>query len=63
MQAGALQQRGVAPARAAFAAQAGMAVLGHALDLWFADGRRPLAECLAEAFAELDLFVTPGEPA
>ena len=61
--AGALQQRGVAPARAAFAAQAGMAVLGHALDLWFADGTRPLAECIAEAFKELDLFVAPARKA
>lgn len=57
--AGALQKRGIAPARAAFAAQAGLAVLGHAIDLWFANAARPLAQCLAEAFMELDLFVAP----
>ena len=55
----ALQRRGIAPARAAFAAQAGLAVLGHAFDLWFADDSRPLDQCLAEAFEELDLLVAP----
>ena len=57
--ADALQRRGIAPARAAFAAQAGLAVLGHALDLWFAKATRPLDQCLAEAFEELNLFVAP----
>jgi len=56
----ALQQRGIALGRASFAAQAGLAVLGHALDLWFADGTQSLSKCLAEAFAELDLFVAPA---
>jgi len=58
--ADALQKRGIAPARSAFAAQAGLAVLGHAIDLWFAKSARPLAQCLAEAFEELDLFVAPA---
>ena len=57
--AGALQKRSIAPERAAFAAQAGMAVLGHALDRWFAKDAGPLDHCLAEAFEELDLFVSP----
>ncbi|MCD7058500.1 TetR/AcrR family transcriptional regulator [Pelagibacterium xiamenense] len=58
--ADALQKRGIAPARAAFAAKAGLVVLGHALGLWFEKASQPLETCIAEAFKELDLFVSPA---
>ena len=35
-------------------------LLGHAIDLWFANSARPLNQCLAEAFEELDLLVAPA---
>jgi hypothetical protein len=49
----ALQKRGVAARRADLAAQAGLAVLGYALDAWFADPSSRLANHLDGAFAEL----------
>jgi AcrR family transcriptional regulator len=49
----ALRQRGIEARRADLAAQAGMAVLSHALRSWFADPALGLADHLNHAFTEL----------
>jgi AcrR family transcriptional regulator len=49
----ALRQRDVEPRRAELAAQAGLAVLSHALRSWFVDPTARLADHLDQAFAEL----------
>jgi hypothetical protein len=49
----ALQGRGVEKQRASLAAQTGLAVLGYALDSWFADPSLRLADYLDHGFAEL----------
>lgn len=60
--ADALQGRGVARPRAELAAQTGSAVLGYALDAWFADSSRTLADELDRGFAELrDLSSSSSE--
>ena len=51
--AAALVRRGVAPRRDDLAAQAGLAVLGYALDAWLAEPQSRLADHLDRAFAEL----------
>lgn len=59
--AAALQRRGVEPLQAAFAAQIGLAVLSHAIALWFADASLPLNDCIERAFAELQMLASPAK--
>jgi AcrR family transcriptional regulator len=59
--AAALQRRGVEARRAHLAAQAGLAVLGYALDSWFADPSPGLANHLDHAFAELQNLSSSAE--
>ena len=57
--ASALRQRGVAPLRADLAAQAGLAVMGHAISAWFADPSKSLETHLDRAFVELQNLASP----
>jgi len=57
----ALQQKGIEKLHAGLAAEAGLAVLGHAIELWFDDANLPLADCIAQAFSSLQLFVAPAK--
>jgi hypothetical protein len=58
----ALQRRGVEKHRADLAAQAGLSVLGSALDRWFADSSVRLGDYLDRAFVELQQLSTPTDP-
>lgn len=55
----ALRRRGVERLRADLAAQAGLGVLGYALDCWFADPSMRLSDYLDRAFAELQELASP----
>ncbi|AJY46130.1 TetR/AcrR family transcriptional regulator [Martelella endophytica] len=59
--AAALERRGVPAARAALAAQAGLAVFGQAITAWFADPSHGLAAEIDLAFAELKALSAPQE--
>lgn len=57
----ALRKRDVEARRADLAAHAGMAVLGYALDAWFAAPSTRLADHLDRAFAELQYLASPTD--
>lgn len=59
--AAALRKRGIEPRRADLAAQAGLAVLSHALDAWFADPSSRLADHFDCAFAELQALALTAD--
>lgn len=56
----ALQKRGVASLRADLAAHTGLAVLGHAINAWFADPSISLDDHLGRAFAEMTALAAPA---
>jgi len=58
----ALRRRGVEMQRASLAAQAGLAVLGYAIDSWFADPSLELGEYLHRGFVELQKLSSPIDP-
>jgi AcrR family transcriptional regulator len=58
----ALQQRGVPWLQASLAAQAGLAVLNHALAAWFMDPSVRLDTHLAQAFSELQQLASSISP-
>jgi AcrR family transcriptional regulator len=58
----ALRRRGIEKHRADLAAQAGLAVFGHALDQWFANSSLRLGDYLDRAFVELQMLAAPIGP-